>query len=270
MKLPLSLVIITLNEEENIARCIQSVPFAQEVIVLDSESQDRTCPIAEGLGAKVVRERFRGIGAQKARAVELASHNWILSLDADEALSQDAQKAILNIFTDGPPAMEAYRLARLSFHMGRWIRHGGWFPDWQIRLFDRRQAGWDSVLLHEKVQVKGSLGTIREPILHWVFKDLTDQVQTNNRYSSWGAQELHRHGRHFHLPMLLVKPVSKFLETYIWKLGLLDGLPGLVIAVGAAYSMFIRHAKLWELDSANQVKETRPSSEGKPSEIDLY
>lgn len=256
MKLPLSLVVITRDEEAHIERCLQSVPFAQEIIVLDSESSDRTCEIAKAQGAKVVQQKFLGFGPQKRRAVELASHDWVLSLDADEALSADAQTAIKELFKSGAPPKPAFQMSRLSFHMGRWIRHGGWYPDWQTRLFDRRCANWNDKRLHEKVEVQGEVGRIAAPIHHWVFLDLKDQIQTNNRYSTLGAEELLRAGKRFHLLNLLIKPISKFLETYIWKRGFLDGVPGLVIAVGAAYSMFLRHAKLWELENG----QTQPSS----------
>jgi glycosyltransferase involved in cell wall biosynthesis len=256
MKLPLSLVVITHDEEKNIERCLKSVPFAQEIVVLDSESSDRTCEIAKAHGAKVFREKFRGFGPQKRRAVELASQDWVLSLDADEALSESAQKAIVHAFQKGEPAAAALQLSRLSFHMGRWIRHGGWYPDWQIRLFDRRRANWDLALLHEKVQVEGAAMKLPEPIHHWVFDDLADQIRTNNKYSDLGARELFNKGRRFTVLALLLKPVSKFFETYVWKRGFLDGLPGFVIAVGAAYSVFLRHAKLWELEK----RQTRPLS----------
>src|SRR4051794_21056644 len=117
-------------------------------------------------------------------------------------------------------------MARLSFHMGRWIHHGGWFPDWQTRLFDRKKGNWNQSLVHERVDLDGEVGRIRQPILHWVFADLTDQIQTNNKYSSLGAEELFRKGDRFSFAKLLLKPIFKFLETYVWKRGFMDGLPG--------------------------------------------
>lgn len=256
MKLPLSLIVITRDEQANIERCLKSVSFAQEIIVLDSFSDDSTCALAKAQGAKVVQEKFLGFGPQKRRAVELASNDWVLNLDADEALSTEAQTAIIELFKNGAPPLAAYRLARLSFHMGRWIRHGGWFPDWQTRLFDRRRANFNKALIHEKVEFQGPCGQIRQPILHWVFDDLSDQIQTNNKYSSLGAATLANAGKRFHLSQLFLKPASKFIETYVWKRGFMDGLPGFVIAVGAAYSVFLKFAKLWEIKN----NETRLSS----------
>jgi glycosyltransferase involved in cell wall biosynthesis len=253
-KLPLSLVVITRDEEAHIERCLKSAPFASDILVLDSQSQDRTVEIAKAHGAKVIQQQFLGFGPQKKRAVNLASHDWVLCLDADEALTDDAQKAIIDLFKNGEPPLAAYRLSRLSFHMGRWIRHGGWFPDWQLRLFDRRRANWDDALIHERVIVNGEVGTVNASILHWVFDSLTDQVQTNNKYSSLGAETLAKRGKRFSLLFLVFKPISKFLETYLWKRGFMDGLPGFIIAVGAAYSVFLKYSKLWEL----QNRQTRP------------
>jgi glycosyltransferase involved in cell wall biosynthesis len=249
MKKPLSLVVITRDEEDHIERCIKSVPFASDVVVLDSFSQDKTVERAKALGARVFQEKFLGFGPQKNRAVELANHDWVLCLDADEALSPEAQTAVSDLFASGAPSQDAYQFSRLSYHLGRWIHHGGWFPDWQLRLFNRKKATWDQARIHEKVNVSGEIGRIKEPIQHWVFDNLSDQIQTNNRYSSLGAETLKMKGRHFWVVSLFVKPTSKFLETYIWKRGFLDGLPGFIIAVGAAYSVFLKYAKLWEMEN---------------------
>lgn len=242
---PLSLIVITLNAESHIARCLKSVPFATDVVVLDSGSTDRTREIATALGARVVQEEWRGFGAQKQRATEFARTDWVLSLDADEALSPESQLEVQALLKSEALSADAFMFPRLSFHMGRWIRHGGWYPDWQTRLYDRRRANWDTAGLHEKVQCQ-SPQRLKAPIQHWVFKDLTDQVATNNRYSGLGADELERKGRKFSLFHLMTKPWVKFIETYVWKRGFLDGIPGFVIAVGAGYSVFLKWAKLWE------------------------
>lgn len=252
-KRPISLVIITLNEDENIARCIASVPWADEVIVLDSESKDKTREIAESLGAKVHVQKFLGFRDQKQKATDLAKNDWILALDADEALSLGLSQEILHTF-DTTPIQDGYRMPRLSFHLGRWIKHGGWYPDRQLRFFNRKKAKWGGGHVHEKIDCE-NVGTLKNNLLHYVFKDLKHQVDANNRYSSLGAQDLFDRGQKFCLIKLLLKPVSKFLETYVWKLGFLDGLPGFVISVGAAYSVFLKFAKLKELQQAVKKKE---------------
>ena len=244
---PISLVVVTLNAADHIGQCLSSVPFASDIVVLDSGSSDQTVEIAKALGARVFVEEWRGFGPQKRRASELAKTDWILNLDADESLSPEAQQELVRWQGQAQESAAAYALPRLSFHMGRWIRHGGWYPDWQVRLYDRRQCNWSSAQLHEKIETS-SVARLRHPILHDVFKDLSHQVNTNNRYSTLGAQTLVEKGQKFRWWKLLFKPKIKFLETYVWKRGFLDGLPGFVIAVGAAYSVFLRWAKLWELE----------------------
>jgi glycosyltransferase involved in cell wall biosynthesis len=243
--LPVSLVVVTLNEEANIERCLRSVPFASDVVVVDSFSTDRTVEIAQKLGARVLQEKWRGYGAQKAFAVSQAKNDWILSLDADEALSPELQQEILEKFKSLKPEV-GYEIPRRSYHLGRWINHGGWYPDAQLRLFNRQYSQWSQDALHEKVQVK-SKERFSNDMLHWVFEDLSDQVLTNDKYSSLGAGNLAGAGKSFSLLKLIFKPWTKFVECYFLKLGFLDGLPGFIIAVGAGYSIFLRHAKLWEI-----------------------
>ncbi len=245
MKLPISLVVITLNEENNIARCLASVPFASDIVVVDSFSADRTVQIAESMGSRVFAEKWRGFGPQKAFAVQQAKYDWVLSLDADEALSPESQQEILSRFS-GLEENVGYELPRKSWHLGRWIRFGGWFPDYQLRLFNRKNLNWSNDGLHEKVHAIHK-DKLKEPILHWVFESLSDQVLTNDKYSSLGAQNLEASGKRFSLLKLIFKPWTKFIECYFIKRGFLDGLPGFIIAVGAAYSIFLRQAKLWEL-----------------------
>lgn len=256
----LSLVIITLDEEANIERCIRSVPWADDVVVLDSGSKDRTVEIARGLGARVFCEAWRGYRDQKARATELAAHDWVLSLDADEALSPEAVKELEEIFATGLLAEEheagggridGLEFPRLSYHMERWIRHGGWYPDWQLRLFHRRRSAWSAGHVHERVAAD-RVRRLTSPIHHWPFADLSEQVRTNNNYSSLGARDLFDRGRRFHVLALVFKPWSKFMETYLIKGGWRDGLPGFIIAVGAAYSVFLKFAKLREMEHSHR------------------
>lgn len=243
-----SLAIICLNEAANIERCIRSVPFADDIVVLDSGSTDRTREIAASCGARVFDEPWRGFRAQKQRATDLCKNEWVLSLDADEALSAGLQRELAQLFAAGPTA-DGYEMPRVSWNLGRWIRHGGWYPDWQLRLFNKTRASWQGgEHVHERVSAT-NVTRLREPIEHWPFDSLSEQIATNNRYSGLGADELRARGAKFSLPKLIWKPCSKFLETYFLKRGFLDGMPGFVIAVGAAYSVFLKFAKLWELET---------------------
>lgn len=241
----LSLVVITLNEETSIERCLRSVPFADDIIVVDSGSTDGTADRARACGARVVQEAWRGFGGQKRFAVQQAKHDWVLCLDADEALSPESAAEIASRFATLDPRT-GYQLPRRSFHLGRWILHGGWTPDFQLRLFHRGHSQWTEAPVHESVR-SPARARLTQPILHWVFDDLSDQVITNDRYSGLQARERFARGERFSLFRLLVRPWGKFMETYFLKLGVLDGVPGFVISVSAAYSMFLRYAKIWEL-----------------------
>lgn len=249
-KLPISVVIITLNEEAHIERCIRSAPFADDIVVVDSFSTDRTVEIAEKCGARVFKEKWKGFGPQKAFATEQAKNSWILSLDADEALSPELAAEIIECFSDLDPEA-GYLFPRKSYHLGRWIEHGGWYPDYQLRLYNKTKSQWNSAALHEKVEVKKVLKMKRD-LLHWVFDSLSDQVMTNDRYSTLGANQLAEAGQRFSYLKMLFKPLGKFVETYIVKRGYKDGLPGFIISIGAAYSLFLKFAKLWEIERAKK------------------
>lgn len=251
-KLPISLVIITLNEQADIERCIRSVPFADDIVVVDSFSTDRTVEIAKANGARVFQEKWRGFGPQKAFAADQAKHSWILSLDADEALSPELAAELSAGFAQLDPEA-GYLFPRKSYHLGRWIEYGGWYPDYQLKLFNKSKSSWNSAALHEKVEVKKTL-KVKHDLLHWVFTDLSDQIVTNDRYSTLGAKELAAAGKKFSYAKLIFKPWGKFIETYFVKCGFKDGLPGFIISVGAAYSLFLKFAKLWEIQRVHNKK----------------
>jgi glycosyltransferase involved in cell wall biosynthesis len=251
MKLPVSLMIITLNEEHNIERCIGSVPWASEVLVIDSGSTDKTLEIAEKMGAKVLSHAWQGFGPQKKWGTARCQFDWILSLDADEALSPMLAEEISRRFTSLDPET-GYEMKRLSFHLGKWIHHGGWFPDPQLRLYNRKHIDWPETLVHERIEAHRKV-RLEENILHYVFKSLSHQVQTNNRYSTLLAEKDFASEKRFSLLRLLHKPIGKFLESYFFKAGWKDGLPGFIIAVGASYSIFLRQAKIWEIEKKEQL-----------------
>lgn len=251
-KLPISLVVITKDEEANIARCLRSVPFADDIVVLDSGSTDQTLAIAQSLGARTFTEPWPGYRAQKIRAAQLARHDWIFSLDADEAMAPQTAENVYKFFKfmmeQGELELcDAFEFARLSFHLGRWIRHGGWYPDRQIRLYHRGRAQWVAGQVHERVQAdRERVRRIEGDLWHFPFGSLAGQVETNNEYSTLAALDLAARGQYFSVGKLIFKPIGKFLETYLIKQGFRDGLPGFIIAVGAAYSMFMKWAKLAE------------------------
>ncbi len=246
--LKVSLAVITLNEERNIERCLRSASWVNDIVVLDSGSQDRTREIATSLGARVFNEKWRGFRSQKERAVELCQYDWILSLDADETLSDKLSKELQNYCQQSDISWDALEFPRLSYYLGRWVRYGGWFPDYQQRFFHRQKATWVGGHVHERIQAT-TIHRSSSCLLHFPFESLTKQVETNNRYSGLGAQKLFDSEKKFSTWQLCLKPLSKFIETYIIKRGFLDGKSGFIISVGAAYSVFLKWAKLWEIEN---------------------
>ncbi len=242
-KVPISLVVITLNEEKNLARCLSSVPFADEIIVLDSGSTDQTETIAKSFGAKFQREYWRGYALQKRRALELASHDWVVSLDADEALDDEAQKSLMESWQS---VIEAGKFARSNFYLGRWMRHGGMYPDYQIRYFNRQKVNWSKDLVHEKIEAQ-NVQLLKGNILHWSAQSLSQQVKTIDDYSALRAQEMAKSGVLFSPLKMLIKSKTRFLASYFAKRGFLDGTQGLIAAAFAGYSVFLRWAKLYEI-----------------------
>lgn len=246
---PITVTIITLNEEENLPRAIQSVSWADEVVVVDSGSTDRTVEIARGLGARVCSNPWQGYGQQKNHAQRQATHDWILSLDADEVvnpkLAQEIEAALTAVAAGRSQAC-GFAFPRKTFYLGRWIQHGGWYPNYLVRLADRRSSSWSEPAVHEALQVQGTVVQLKEPLDHYSFNTIQDQILTNLNFSRLGSQELIRRGNPPSLLKVLFKPLGKFIETYFLKMGFLDGLPGFIISVNAAYSIFLKYAYLLE------------------------
>jgi glycosyltransferase involved in cell wall biosynthesis len=247
-RLKLSVVIITKNEQQNIARCMASVlDFVDEVIVYDSGSADQTIEIAKKMGANVVSGEWLGFGRTKAKATLLAKHDWILSIDADEQVSSALKSELIQKFANLNPKV-TYSVPRASFFLNQWISYGGWYPDFQIRLFNRAFFNWNDAEIHEKIE-SNHIESLKSNLNHYVFKNLSHQVQTNDRYSGLLAQKIYSEGKKFNYFHFLTKPGVKFFECYVFKLGFLDGYVGFVIAKNAAYSVFLKWAKLKEIQS---------------------
>lgn len=249
MRPPVSVTLITRNEESNLACAIESVRWADEIVVIDSGSTDRTVELARALGARVFVNPWQGYGQQKNYAQRQASHDWVLSLDADEVvtpdLAREIQSALESLASESDPP-RGFSFPRRTFYLGRWIRHGGWYPNYLVRLADRRAAQWSEPAVHEALEVRGRVRQLESPLDHYSFASIYDQVVTNLNFSRLGSQELARRGKRPSLLKLLLKPPGKFIETYLIKRGFLDGLPGFIISVNAAYSIFLKYAYLLE------------------------
>ena len=234
--------IITFNEERNIARAIESLRCCDEILIVDSGSTDRTTELAEKLGARVIEANWRGYAGQKNWAADQASNDWILSLDADEALSEGLEAEIWNLKKSGP-RHDGYTMPRLARYMGRWILHSGWYPDRKLRLYDRRQAKWVGDFVHESVAVSGRVGHLQSNLLHFTCESLSEHIKTMERYTTLAAQELA--GRRIKVPLsrVLFAPPWAFLQSYVLNRGFLDGPEGLTISYMAAFYTFLKYTK---------------------------
>lgn len=289
----LSACIITLNEQENLPECLQSLTLAQEIVVVDSGSTDDTRKIARDAGARIFRREFDNYIDQKNFAIEKARGPWILFLDADERIGPALDAEIRALFqkhqdlksdrggsSEGKKQFRAsldsrgpadsswkagnesgvatledqpvgYEIPRSTFYLGRWIRHSGWYPDYTVRLFRKGSGRYEGRTFHEKVKLRGVSGKLRGAILHFSYKNIREHLDVINRYSDLFAAERISMGKGNGVLFSLGKAVVKFLTMYIWKLGLLDGKAGLVIAVLGSYYNFLKYIKVWELKAAS-------------------
>lgn len=241
-----SATVITFNEEDNIARCLESVSWVDEIIVVDSFSTDNTVSLCRKFTDRVIQRAWPGHVRQKQFALEQATGSWVLSLDADEVLSAKAREEIRTNVLAGSPSENGFVFPRQSYYLGRWIRHGGWYPDKKLRLVRKEHARWTGRDPHDKLRVNGATSELEGKILHYVYKDISHQLKTVDSFSSISAQNWVQDGKAFSLFLLLFRPPIRFLETFVWKRGFLDGLPGFIIAVISSYYVFCKYAKLWE------------------------
>jgi hypothetical protein len=242
---PLSVVIITKNAALQLGACLESAAFADEIVVVDSDSSDGTAEFAAKHGARVLQKEWLGFGAQKQFAVEAAHHDWVLCLDADERVSERLRASILAALA--APAAQAYAMPRCNRFMGRWLRHGEGYPDWSLRLFDRRHARWSDDPVHEKVLTDTPVAQLKGDLLHDSAETLAGYLDKQNRYTSMQAGALFQAGTRAGVAQLLLSPALRFVKFYFLRLGFLDGSAGLVhIAIGCCNS-FHKYAKLMAL-----------------------
>ncbi len=254
----LSVVIICFNEEAILEKCLSAVEWADEIVVVDSFSTDRTLEIARNYTTRVYQNEWQGYARQKALALHHASHPWILSLDADEVVSPELADEIRSLLA-GEPDLAGYRVPRMAFYLGRFLRHC-WYPDFKVRLFQKSLGRWSEHEVHETVLLEGPSGKMNNPLFHYSFPSIRDHLQTIQEYTTLGAESLARSGRTFSLARLLGSPLFMFLQQYVGKRGFLDGIPGLVASVLSGYHEFVKYAKLYELTKKAPPTSTRQSS----------
>jgi glycosyltransferase involved in cell wall biosynthesis len=268
---PVTATIITFNEAANIQAALESLSWADEIIVVDSESTDDTVAIAReslsrrsetregGVPSKVIVRPWPGYIAQKNFAAEQASHDWIFSLDADErvtpALAADIRQALA-----GDASTAGYRVPRVTFHLGRWLRSTDWYPDYQLRLYDRRRGRWSGKYVHESVTVDGRVEDLKGELQHYAYRDLAHHVQTMDRYTTLAARQMFEEGRRAGFFDLLVHPPAAFLRNYVLRGGFRDGVPGLIVSAMNARYVGLKFAKLWELCSPSTSTPRAPGA----------
>ena len=244
----ISICVICFNEEKNIRRCLESSKWADEIIVVDSMSQDKTVEIAREYTDKLYQRIWSGFVDGKNFALSKATCEWVLSLDADEQIPEELRYEIQEEIGK-KHAKEGYTVPRLSFYQGRWIKHSGFYPDRQLRLFKRHKGSWVGKRVHERVQVNGEVGQLTNNLLHYPYSGtISGQVQTIDAFSTLLAQNLHEQGKRYSSLLLLLRPPLKFIEVYLLRLGFLDGIAGFIIALSSAYAVFVRYAKLREME----------------------
>ncbi|MBI4712955.1 MAG: glycosyltransferase family 2 protein [Planctomycetes bacterium] len=259
MTQPISVTIICFNEEDNIRRCLESVKWVKEsggeIVVVDSFSMDRTVAICKEYTDKVFQNKWPGFVNQKNHALGLAANDWVLSLDADEVLTDEARTEIRREWANKQyEKYDGYYIKRHTFYLGRWINHGGWYPDYKLRLFRKSKGKWggddphDRVIMAEGTTIKRLEGEL----VHHTYKNIAYQLRTIDKFSDAAGESLRAKGNGFSLLNLFFRPPAKFIETYLWKAGFLDGLAGLIIAVLSSYYVFIKYAKMWEKETTDK------------------
>jgi len=243
----LSVTFITRNEAADIAAALASVAWADELVVVDSESSDETVSIARKFTDRVVVRDWPGYVAQKNYAASIASHDWILSLDADERVTPQLAEEIKTLVAAGSPHA-AFRVPRVTWHLGRWIRTTDWFPDYQFRLYDRRAAECSGRHVHETMTVRGTVGRLSGELHHYAFRDIADHLETIDRYTTYAARQIHEEGRRAGFLQIAGHPPLAFLRNYLLHGGFRDGAAGLIVSAMNSYYVFLKFAKLWELN----------------------
>jgi glycosyltransferase involved in cell wall biosynthesis len=247
---PLSACIIAMDEEDRLGACLASLAFCDEIVVVDSHSSDGTRELAAARGARVIERDWPGHVAQKEFAIRAARHDWVLCVDADERLSPELAREITALRDAGFPGQAGWRFPRLSRYLGAWVRRGTWYPDHQLRLFDRRRGRWGGHNPHDRVELEGSVGTLAGDLLHEPYRDLAEHLQTIDRYTTTMAEGMRDRGRRASWIDLVLRPPVRFLRFYVLRGGFLLGWRGLVLAYLAAHYVRLKYVKLLVLQRA--------------------
>jgi glycosyltransferase involved in cell wall biosynthesis len=242
----LSVIVITKNEERNLGACLESVGWADEIVVVDAQSADRTVEVAKRYTDRVVSAKWKGYVEAKNLAIANTTHDWVLWIDADERAMPGLEAEVRAVLGRGDTGPVAYDLARRAYFLGRWIRHCGWYPGHVVRLFRKSQASFVPTEVHERLEVRGETGRLTTDLLHYTDENLFHYFSKFNRYTTLAAAGLTRKGRVGSLGDLLYRPPFMFVKMYLLRLGFLDGMQGFVLSLASSAYVFVKYAKLYE------------------------
>ncbi|MGE5218538.1 MAG: glycosyltransferase family 2 protein [Chloroflexota bacterium] len=249
-----SAILVCFNEEERIEDCLKSLRWCDEIVVVDSFSTDRTPEICRRYTDRFFQRTWAGYRDQKAYAHSLATKDWVLLVDSDERVTAELEREIVVALTRQNDACAGYAVPRLVYYLGRWWRHGGWYPDYDVRLFRRDRATWGGSDPHEKIIVDGAVRRLRNPLHHFSYRNIEDHFQRINRFTSISSREIKKEGGRWRLSDALLRPAARFLRSYVIKGGFLEGFAGFYVALSAAVYVFLKYAKLWELELEEKKK----------------
>jgi glycosyltransferase involved in cell wall biosynthesis len=259
MTVPVSGVVICFNEADRIERCLKSLDFCDEIVVVDSCSTDGTQDVVRKYTDRLIEQPFLGYVKQKNFALDQAKNDWVVCLDADEALSPELAANVQGAIARNDGRVSGYWLDRVTWYLGVWHDHGEWYPDWQLRVFRRSRGRWGGLDPHDRVELEGGTERLPGRMLHWNYRHLSDHIQTLDRFSARMAKSLADSGVRFRVWDMVMRPPARFFKSYFLRLGFLKGLPGFIVSIAGAYYVFMKYAKLWELEQGRQGRANPPA-----------
>jgi len=241
-------IVVCFNEEERIEDCLKSLRWCDEIVVVDSYSTDRTPEICRKYTSRFIQRAWSGYREQKAFAHSQATKNWVLLVDSDERVTPELQREIIERLAKDDGEYAGYAIPRLVHYLGRWWRRGGWYPDYDVRLFRRDRATWGGIDPHEKIIVDGKVRRLQNPLHHFSYRSIDDHINRINRFTTISSAELSKAGGRWRLSDALLRPAARFFRSYIIKRGFMEGFAGFYVALTAAVYVFLKYAKLWEIE----------------------
>ncbi len=251
-----SVYVLTFNNERTIERCLTSLQWADELVIVDSYSTDRTVEICRRFTSRLSQRKWTNHQDQYQYAADKTANRWVMFVDADEEVPPELAREIREELKASNGQWDGYIAHRRTYYLGRWIKYGGWYPDYEIRLYDRNRGRWEGGL-HAKVRLQGRVKTLKNRYYHYTYRDISDQIKTIDKYSQVAVDDMLQEGKGFNVVHMVLNPPFRFIKEYVFKRGFLDGIPGLIIAVSTFYYTFIKHAKAWERYRESQQKKYR-------------